>query len=141
MSGSVRVRKYFNPYVFANLRTRLLLLLLLILLPALALSIYTASEQDRLASIAAQQEALRLAQLAAANQVQFIDVGAAASTTLTRIPAVYEGNTEACNELFGILREEYRAYTNIFMVDGNGDTICQWSAYGWAAECERRSVV
>lgn len=124
MSANICVRKYFRRHVFSNLRTRLLLLILFILLPALALSIYTASEQDSVASAAAQQEALRLAQLAAANQSQFVEGAEQLLIALARIPAVYEGQPEMCSEIFSTLREEYHNYTNIFMVDAEGDAIC-----------------
>uniref|UniRef100_UPI001ABB10D2 hypothetical protein n=1 Tax=Aetokthonos hydrillicola TaxID=1550245 RepID=UPI001ABB10D2 len=53
-------------------RTRLVLLVLLAVVPALGLNLYTASGQRRTATLEAQEQALRLARLAANNQKQVV---------------------------------------------------------------------
>ncbi|MCC7448635.1 MAG: response regulator [Anaerolineae bacterium] len=109
---------------WSALRTRLLALIILVLFPAFLLLLYTASEQGRLASIAAQQEALRLAQLAASNQDQLIVGAEQLLTALSLLPVMQGDNSTACNELFVRLREQYNSYTNLWVSRANGDTYC-----------------
>jgi len=106
------------------LRTRLLALIILVLFPAFLLLLYTASEQGRLASIAAQQEALRLAQLAASNQDQLIAGAEQLLTALSLLPVMQGDNSAACNELFARLHQQYQNYTNLWVSDARGDTYC-----------------
>jgi PAS domain S-box-containing protein len=110
--------------LFSKLQFRLLLLLVLLLLPALLLSVYTASEQGQLATRSAQQEALRLAQLSAANQEQRVSRARELLIALAQLPALQQGDTTACNKLLSELVPQYASYTNLFMVDAQGNTIC-----------------
>jgi Na+-transporting NADH:ubiquinone oxidoreductase subunit NqrB len=59
----------------SSLRFRLILLVLLALVPALGLVIYNAAEQRRLVATQAQENALRLARVAASNQEQLRFIG------------------------------------------------------------------
>src|SRR5689334_14440039 len=85
--------------ILAGLRTRLLLLILLVLLPILILLFYTASEQARLAIIATQREALRVAELAASNQDQLVAGTEQLLQALSQLEVMHNGNAEACNRL------------------------------------------
>ncbi len=108
----------------SNLQARLLLLVVFFFLPALLLAWYTLGQQNQLANEKARQDALRLAQLSAASQDQMIAGGQQLLIALAQIAAVRAGNTAICDPLFARMREQFPAYTNIFMVDTNGDTIC-----------------
>ena len=61
-----------KPLSFSSLRVRLLLLFALAVIPALGWIFYVHVEQRRLAATEAQDNALRLAQIAAAQQSQLI---------------------------------------------------------------------
>jgi PAS domain S-box-containing protein len=111
-------------HLFSTFRMRLVLLILLILIPALVLALYTASAQSALARQATEREALRLAQLTAANQEQIVNSAEQLLIALAQLSILRNGETEACNELFVALREQYDNYTNFFMVDTEGDTVC-----------------
>lgn len=110
--------------VFSQLRTRLLLLILLVLLPALLLIVYTAMEQGRQAINTAQQEALRLAQVAASDQEQLVEGARQLLLALAQLPVMSGGKSEECDRLFVRLHEQYQNYTNLFVVDARGDTYC-----------------
>jgi signal transduction histidine kinase len=121
-------RKSVNRFRYRNLlallQVRLLLLILLIFIPTVGLLIYGASEQRAFAIDTAEREALRLAQITATSHGQLIRGGEHLLSALSQVPDVYEGNTTACNQLFVQLREQYEIYTNFYMVDAAGDTIC-----------------
>lgn len=101
-----------------------MLLVVFFFLPALLLTWYTLGQQNQLANEKARQDALRLAQLSAASQDQMIVGGQQLLIALAQIAAVRAGNTAICDPLFARMHEQFPAYTNIFMVDTNGDTIC-----------------
>ncbi|MBI5668015.1 MAG: PAS domain-containing protein [Chloroflexi bacterium] len=110
--------------VLSSLQARLLLLIVFILVPVLLLTWYTVSQQSAFALRKARQDALRLAQLSASNQEQFITSAQQLLVALAQIPAVKSGDAAACDALFVSLREQFTTYTNVFMVDTNGDTVC-----------------
>ncbi len=124
MTGEVISERSRSSRFFSHLQFRLLWLILFILLPAFALSLYTFSEQGTLAARSAQREALRLAQLVATEQNQLVESAEQLLIALVQLPEVRGGDTNACNMLFTTLREQYSRYTNLYMVDANGDTIC-----------------
>lgn len=125
--ASLFLSRYLRPRarsLFSSLQARLLLLILFIFVPVLILTWYTVAQQTQFASRKVQQEALRLAQLSASNQEQFITGAQQLLTALSQIPVVRAGNTPACSALFAQLHEQFTSYTNIFMVDSMGDTVC-----------------
>lgn len=110
--------------MLSSLQARLLLLILFIFVPVLILTWYTVSQQSAFAARKAQQDALRLAQLSASNQEQFITSAQQLLIALTQIPAIQNGDVPVCDALFMRLKEQFTTYTNVFMVDTNGDTVC-----------------
>lgn len=107
-----------------NLRARLLLLVLLALVPTSALTLYTAAEARRTAAVEAQEDALRLARLTAANQARVIEGGRQLLVALAQLPAVREGDAAACNALFAGLQEHYPEYSSFTAVDLEGTIFC-----------------
>jgi signal transduction histidine kinase len=116
-------------FSLSSLRARLLLLVLLAALPALALILYTDLEQRRLTARQAQEDALRLARLAAADQAQLIQGAHQLLTALAQLPAVREGDAHACTALFTTLLKQYPVYANLGAAHANGDVFCSVASF------------
>src|SRR5262245_49387416 len=110
--------------LFSSLRVRLFLLVVLAVLPALGAIFYSDLEQRRWAAAQAQEDALRLVQLAAADQAQLLQGAHQLLIALAQLPAVREGDTVACTTLFTSLLKRYPAYTNLGADRPNGDVFC-----------------
>jgi signal transduction histidine kinase len=113
--------------LFASLRTRLFLLVALAVLPALGLIFYNDLEQRRLTTAQAQEDALRFAQLAAAEQAQLIQSAHQLLVALAELPAVRDGDAKACSELFSKLLKRYPTYVNLGASYVNGEVFCSAS--------------
>ncbi|MBI3802081.1 MAG: HAMP domain-containing protein [Deltaproteobacteria bacterium] len=111
-------------FSLSSLRARLLLLVLLAVLPALGLILYTDLEQRRLTATQAQEDALRLARLAAADQTQLIQGAHQFLTALAQLPAVREGDAHTCTTLFTTLLKQYPVYANLGAAHANGAVFC-----------------
>src|SRR5215467_607663 len=113
--------------LFSTLRARLFLLFVLAALPALGLIFYSDLAQRKLAVVQIQEDALRLAQLAAAEQAQLIQGAHQLLMALAELPAVRDGDAQACSELFAKLLKHYPAYVNLGASYANGDAFCSGS--------------
>jgi PAS domain S-box-containing protein len=111
-------------FSFSKLRFRLVLLVFFAVLPALGLAIYSASEQQRQATLEVTQNAHRLTQLAASNQDQLIEQGRQFLITLSQLPSVRPDNWAKCDELFANLSKQELPYTNFGVVEPDGDLVC-----------------
>ncbi|MBI3247514.1 MAG: HAMP domain-containing protein [Deltaproteobacteria bacterium] len=109
---------------FTSLHARLFLLIVLAVLPALGFIVYSDLEQRKLAAVQAQEDALRLAQLAADEQAQLILGAHQFLIALSQLPAVRDGDTVACTTLFANLLTHYPAYANLGAQWPNGDVFC-----------------
>lgn len=114
--------------LFSSLRARLFLLVALAVLPALGLIFYNDMEQRKLAAAQTQEDALRLAQLAAAEQAQLIQGSHQLLIALAELPAVRDGDTKACSELFSKLLKRYPVYVNLGASYVNGEVFCSASS-------------
>lgn len=85
---------------FASLRVRLLLLVLLALSPAFGLIFYSALATRQRNIRMAQEEALRIARLAASHHEQLIEGTHQLLLTLAQLPIVQSNDAEACTTLF-----------------------------------------
>ena len=103
-----------------SLRIRLILLVLLGAIPALALTLYTAKEQRRLAAIAVQQDALRVARLASAGQERLIEGAHQILILIAQLSQVRGDDAAACNALLGDLLKQYPLYSNLGVIATNG---------------------
>jgi len=115
----------FSP---ASLRFRLLLLVLLAVVPAFGLTFFTDLQERKMASTNAQEEALRLARLAAADQEQLIEGVRQLLVTLARLPEVHGENTAGCHLLFVDLLRQHRRYANLGATRPNGEIFCSASS-------------
>jgi len=111
-------------FSLSSLRVRLLLLVLLAALPALGLILYTDLEQRRLAATQAQEDALRLARLAAADQAQLIQGAHQLLAALAQLPAVRSGDSDTCTMLVTRLFKQYPVYANLGAAQPNGKVFC-----------------
>ena len=107
-----------------SLRLRVIGLLILALLPAFALMVFTASESRSRAVEEAQDNALRLTELAAANQRQLIDGARDILITLAQIPAIQSQDRAACLFFLSNVLMQHPLYANFGAADGAGDVFC-----------------
>src|SRR5262245_6696574 len=109
---------------FRSLRHTLLLLVLLTALPALALILSTAWEQRRQAVTGAQEDALRLARLAAADHARLIEGARSLLIGLAQLSDVQMHNAKACTALFAKVQQQFPLYTNIGAIRPDGEVFC-----------------
>ncbi|MCL4475780.1 MAG: hypothetical protein M1508_06095 [Nitrospirae bacterium] len=108
-----------------SLRTRLIIVLLLVAIPALGLTLYTASEERGRDIAEVQDNAMRLANIIAVQEDQLVSTTRQLLISLSHFPCVIDGAPAACNELFSHIREEhYQRYANIGAARPNGDVFC-----------------
>ena len=108
----------------SGLRVRLLLLVLLAGLPSLGLILYTGLEQRRLAATQVQDNALRVARMASAEQERFIEGAHQLLTALARLPEVRAGQPGPCNALLADMLKQYPLYVNFGVTTADGLIIC-----------------
>jgi len=111
-------------FPFSSLRGRLLLLVLLAILPASGLILYTAWEQRRQATSEAQQKALHLAAIAAADHERLIEGARQLLAGLARLSEVRTRDSRACSALFADLLKQYRVYANLGAIEPDGNLFC-----------------
>ncbi len=108
----------------SRLQTRLFLLIILTVLPALGLTLYGDFEQRQFAAAQVQEDALRLVQLAAAEQAQLVQGAHQLLIALAQLPAVRGGDGQACSELFSTLLKRYPIYVNLGASRTDGGVFC-----------------
>lgn len=104
----------------SSLRFRLVVLVVLGVLPALALILYTAAEQRRLAATGIQQNALRIARLASAGQERMIEGARQLLVMMTRLPVIRGDDPAAASAILANLLEQYSIYSNFGVIDMDG---------------------
>jgi len=113
-----------GPTAWASVRARLLLLVLLAILPALAFALYTGLQHRQMAAAQAQQEALRLARVAASEHERLIEGVRQLLVTLSAMPSVRTHDASACSAFFADLLKRYTRYANFGVVDATGNIFC-----------------
>ena len=108
----------------SSLRSRLLLLVLLALVPALALILVTAWEHRQLAATEAEEEALRLARLAASNQERVIEGARSLLIGLGQLPDVQAHAAQTCSAQLAATHRRFPRYTNLGAITPAGDVVC-----------------
>jgi hypothetical protein len=109
---------------FSSLRFRLLLLVLLAVVPALGLILYTAAEQREAAVVDAQENALRIARLAASDQERLVEGARQLLTALAQLPSVRNHDEAQCTLFLADLLKQYPLYENLGAIDPNGNIFC-----------------
>src|SRR5262245_19974948 len=108
----------------ASLRLSLLLLVLLAVLPALALILSTAWEQRRQAAAGAQDDALRLARVAAADHARLVEGARSLLVGLAQLSDVQMHNAKSCTGLFAEVQRQFPLYANIGAARPDGHVFC-----------------
>ena len=111
-------------HFFSSLRARLIVLTLALVIPFFGLIYYSAHQQRVATSAEAQQSALQIARLVAANQQQVIEGARQLLTTLAHFPVVQYGEPAVCGAFVRQLHDHYARYTNIGVSDAKGNLIC-----------------
>src|SRR5688500_12128871 len=113
-----------------SLRFRLILIVLIASLPALGLLFLTASQQRQDALAAGQDEAERLAQIAASDQGREIDRTERELTLLARLPEVQGDDASACTGLFQRLVNDpdNAIYNDLRVLNRDRSVFCRSSA-------------
>ena len=110
--------------IFHSLRFRLLLLFLLAMCPAFGLVIYNASEQRQLVRIQAEENALRVARIAADHQNEMVEGARQLLFVLAQMPVTRENDLTACSTFLATLKTYNPRYTNILKTDLDGNILC-----------------
>ena len=99
---------------FASLRVRLILLVLLAILPAVLLTLYTASEDRQREAMEAQSEALRLAQVISAQEEELITTTRQLLVGISHSSDVRSGDPALCSAFLNhLLQDHFRRYANL----------------------------
>src|SRR4051794_33330989 len=108
------VQRLHTPF-FSSLRVRLSLLIVLAAVPLLGILLITANDQRQVALNAAENNALRLAQVVAGHQDEIIDGTERLLTALSELPQMQEGREVVCNKLAAQLLtlDGFEIYVNI----------------------------
>jgi PAS domain S-box-containing protein len=109
---------------FSSLRVRLLVFVFIAISPPVGLTLYSDLEQRRLAASGVQQEALRLARLAANSQERLIAGAHQLLVTLARLPEMHAGDPVACSTLLASLLRQSPYYTNLSAIKPDGVVFC-----------------
>jgi PAS domain S-box-containing protein len=112
-------------FSLSSLRSRLLLLVLLAVIPALGLTLYTASEDRQREANHIREDALRLAQIVSVEEEQLIRGTRQLLVTLAELPQVVrEGDPAMCSAFFADLLKQYHRYDNLGAIELDGDVFC-----------------
>ncbi|MCL5959106.1 MAG: GAF domain-containing protein, partial [Chloroflexi bacterium] len=110
-------------YPFSSVRRSLLVLVVLAVVPALALLLYTASEERRLETVEAQTNALRLARLASQEHQRLVEETHQLLDVLAQLPEIRDVNQGVRNALLARLRQHYPIYANLGILNLEGDLV------------------
>ena len=108
----------------SGLRARMLLLALLALVPALLYTVSLIVEQRRMATAAAEAQALRLARLVEARYESLTEGAAQVLETLAQLPIVAEARNPACSQLLAERLAGYQSYVNLSVISMEGEVLC-----------------
>lgn len=107
-----------------SFRVRLSLLFLFAVLPALGLMLYAAAEQRQLATVQAQEEALRLLRQVSSDQERLIEGTHQLLKVMADLPEIQGGDSVVCSRLFANLLKNNSSYIIFGLAKLNGDLYC-----------------
>ncbi|GEM_PF-4490844 len=111
--------------LWTSLRFRLVLLVVFATIPAVALILYGGFEARHHEVQKAQDEALQLARIASTQHQHVIEETQRILAGLAQVPAIRDGDAAACTPILQDLLKTYsKLYTNLTVVDTNGDLVC-----------------
>ena len=109
---------------WSSLRARLLLLVLLAVLPVLGLTLYTYAELRRLTVSDEQEEALRLARIAARSQEDTIRDTRQLLFALSQLPELHSADPVTCSRFLTRLLDQYPQYAALGLVGRDENLLC-----------------
>ena len=123
-------RWFLHSGIVRSLRFRLIVTVLLASLPTLLLLFLTASQQRAEALDFGQQEAERLARIAASDQARQMERVQRELALLTRLPEVQGDDPSACTQFFqGLVADPDNAiYVDLRVLTEEGDVFCRSTA-------------
>jgi len=92
--------------------------------PMLGLMLWNHSDDRQKAAVAAQEEALRLARLAASDQGRLVESTRHLLIALAESPAIKETDPSACSHLLADLLRDMPPYQNLSVANSDGDVFC-----------------
>jgi len=108
----------------SGLRARMLLLALLALVPALLYTVSLIVEQRRMATAAAETQALRLSRLVAARYESLTEGAAQVLETLAQLPVIADARSPECNQVLAERLAGYQSYANLSVISMEGEVLC-----------------
>ena len=124
-----------------GLRTRLPLLILLSIVPGMLLAVYTNLEQRRLGAARVQKDALKVVQLAAANQQGLIEATRRHLNGIAHLPQARGNDPERFDAFFAGMTKLYKDYTDLGLIETNGDLVsCSLGRNRWTNLVDRTHV-
>ncbi|TAK35968.1 MAG: GAF domain-containing protein [Chloroflexota bacterium] len=110
--------------LFSRLRVGLVLLVLFAVVPAFGVMSYTAFEHRQLAIVEAQEDALRLARIASTDQDRLVEETHRFLANMIEYPQVLSVDVGTCRVALADLLEQHPLYTNLGVINPNGDISC-----------------
>jgi len=126
-SATARARHGILPGVLSSLRFRLVLLVLLAVAPVAAVILYNGAERRHAASAEVRQEALQLTEMSVLQQEQVLEGSRqllVALGSLVQLSGIDALRQETCGPAFAKLKEDFSFYSNLGVVNRQGDLVC-----------------
>jgi PAS domain S-box-containing protein len=108
----------------SSLRFRILLLVLLSALPALVLILYSGLEQRQMSRASAQEDAFRLARLAASNHSALLEGANQFLAAIAKLPQLHSDDLSGCDQLLDEIVSQYRRYRWMRLASHTGEILC-----------------
>ena len=112
-----------------SLRARLLLLVFISIIPVLIYLFYNASEQKRHQEAEIKADTLHWVKIASNSIEELTDGSRQVLSVLSKIPAVRNRDSSACNAFFADLKKVLVGYDNIFAANLDGDIYCSANTF------------
>src|SRR5215470_3301001 len=110
-----------------TLLSRLLVLVAIALLPAIAFQAHSEFALRKARQVEVQNQALSLAQLAAAEQRQIVQGIHQALIALSELPAIKAKDAAGCDAYLARIKKRYPGFISFIVADTNGATFCDTS--------------
>jgi PAS domain S-box-containing protein len=107
-----------------TLLSRLFVLVAIALLPAIAIQMYNEFDLRRARQVEVQNQALRLARLAAAEQQQIVQGIRQVLIALSELPAIKAKDAQGCNADLSKIKQRYPEFLTFIVVDMSGSSFC-----------------
>ena len=109
---------------FFSLRLRLLGLVVLVLAPWLALVLYTQADERRAAIASLRSDEMRFIRIVTSNQAAQIEAARQLLTAFAGLPQLRTTDAAACSAFLAEMRAAYPFYSNLALVEPDGNIKC-----------------